>query len=195
MKTVSAAMVVLLLAAPPIRAHDVNGSDQIPQVFEEEPVIIYDAPVFDQNGRDMNFLSDAIGEKSIVLTFFYARCPTFCPAYHAVFQSLQAEIKKSDVKNVRLISVSIDPQNDSKKVLKELAGKLEANGDWLMISGSPKEMQILLKSLGLPRGKPEDHPPMFLVGNPKSGKLTRYVQIPQIDDILERLSAGATAQK
>ena len=57
----------------------------------------------------------------VAMTFIYTRCPMpeFCPMMDRHFASLQKAIKESpELKDVRLLSVTIDPKYDKPPVLK-----------------------------------------------------------------------------
>ena len=84
-------------------------------------------------------LNDIKG-RTIVIDFFFTRCPTFCPAMAKAMKRLQDAFKKNDTL-VQFISVSIDPINDSVPQLKKFADKYKVNPDsWWLITGDKKEL-------------------------------------------------------
>src|ERR1044071_5269134 len=81
----------------------------------------------------------------VALTFMYTRCPQpdFCPLMDRNFAALQNEIMKTpDLADVRLVSVSFDPANDTPAVLKTHAKDLKANAAvWHFVTASPEDIK------------------------------------------------------
>ena len=71
------------------------------------------------NGRDVT-----------VLEFIYTRCETLCLVGGTVFQQMQATLQEAapggPAANVRLLSISFDPQRDSNEALAAYAQRLHA---------------------------------------------------------------------
>jgi len=80
----------------------------------------------------------------VALTFMYTRCPQpdFCPLMDRNFAAMQAEIKKTPgLGDVRLVSVSFDPANDTPAVLKTHAKDLKADpAVWHFLTASPDDI-------------------------------------------------------
>jgi protein SCO1/2 len=96
--------------------------------------------------------------KPLLLTFIYTRCPLpeFCPRmsnnFRLVLQQLQAS--PSAFANAQLLSISIDPEYDSPKVLQgygeQYAGKIDPQFQhWQFVSGSPEEVRKAADFFGL----------------------------------------------
>ena len=89
----------------------------------------------------------------VALTFIYTRCPMpdFCPLMDRHFQALQREIKKTPaLADVRLVSVSFDPQVDTPPVLKAYAGKLQADPSiWSFVTGDRDEVERFAARFGV----------------------------------------------
>jgi protein SCO1/2 len=94
---------------------------QPPRLEVGEPVP--DFAMTGQDGRSVR-LSDLRG-KVVVLTFIYTRCPMpdFCPYMDRRFSELAQHLSSfpNRAKDIRLISVSFDPEHDTPAVLREHA--------------------------------------------------------------------------
>jgi protein SCO1/2 len=131
-----------------------------------------------QDGRTFK-LSDLRG-KVVVLTFIYTRCPmpNFCPLMDRKFselaQSLNAFPRR--VKDIRLISLSFDPENDTPDVLRkhaEIRGAIPPL--WSYAVASHDELARIAPRLGLwfgPDGKEIAHNLCTAIIDPQ-GKLAR----------------------
>jgi protein SCO1/2 len=119
-----------------------------------------DELLIDQDGRPRP-LSSFRGHR-LAVTFTYTRCPmpTFCPLMDRNFAALQREIKKSpSLGDVRLLSVSFDPQFDTPRVLKTHAAKLEADPlVWTFATGDRDEVARFAARFGITIERAEQNP-------------------------------------
>lgn len=69
-----------------------------------------------------------------VTDFFFATCPSICPKMVTNMAYLQEHLK--DNKNLRFLSITVNPQHDSVSVLKEYAKKVHADTEnWSFVTG------------------------------------------------------------
>jgi len=68
------------------------------------------------------------------VNFIYTLCPDSCPIQSAQMKELQAEFHGE--KNLRLVSITVDPRRDSAKVLYEYANRFQADPQrWFFLTG------------------------------------------------------------
>jgi protein SCO1 len=106
--------------------------------------------LYDQDNRVVS--TDQFKGKRIVLNFIYTRCPvaTMCPAATARMMALQAEIKRRAIKDVQLVSISLDPAYDTPPVLKRYASERGIDtGNFCFLTGPEKAVRSLLTSFGV----------------------------------------------
>ena len=119
-----------------------------------------DQLLIDQDGKPRP-LSSLRGHR-VALTFTYTRCPmpNFCPLMDRHFAALQREIKKTpDLADVRLLSVSVDPQFDTPRALKAHAQKLEADPlVWNFVTGDRDEIARFAARFGVTIERTEQNP-------------------------------------
>ena len=77
-------------------------------------------------------LADFAG-KVWVADFFYTTCPGPCPMLSSRLSEVQKELGGET--NLRLVSISTDPEKDTPEVLKLYAKKFEAKDRWLFLTG------------------------------------------------------------
>lgn len=103
----------------------------------------------------------------VALTFMYTRCPLpdFCPLMDKHFAAVQQEIRTSpELADVRLVSVTLDPDYDVPAVLERHAKALGAQpGRWYFLTGKPDEVLAFAKRFGV-TAQPGD-PDIGLVHN------------------------------
>jgi cytochrome oxidase Cu insertion factor (SCO1/SenC/PrrC family) len=134
---------------------------------------IPDVPVFDQNGRQLNFHKDLIANKVVAVNFVFTTCTTACPPLTATFRKVQQELGEEVGKNVWLISVSVDPATDTPERLREFAEKFKAGPGWTFVTGDASDIGEILRGFGVGITNKTDHTPMILIGNETKGVWTR----------------------
>jgi protein SCO1/2 len=89
----------------------------------------------------------------VALTFIYTRCPVpdFCPLMDRQFADVQREVMKTTgLRDVRLLSVSFDPEFDTPAVLAMHAKALGADPQyWHFLTGERPEVMTFAKRLGV----------------------------------------------
>lgn len=89
-------------------------------------------------------LADIRG-KVFVADFFFTRCKNICPMMSAQLRRVQNYFANND--GVRIVSYSIDPENDTAAVLSEYAGRYEVKKEkWLMLTGDKKTIYDLARN-------------------------------------------------
>ncbi len=119
-----------------------------------------DQLLIDQDGKPRP-ISTLRGHR-IALTFIYTRCPMpdFCPLMDRHFQSVQREIKKTPgLADVRLVSVSFDPQFDTPPVMKAHAKRLGADPlIWTFVTGEREEITRFAARFGVNVERADQNP-------------------------------------
>jgi protein SCO1 len=105
---------------------------------EESLVKIGPAPQFDLTNQEGNKVTNAtyLG-KVFVIEFFFTSCPTICPKMNQSMLAIEKQFFGNP--NFGIASISIDPEKDSPKVLKEHAKLLGAtSSNWYFLTGDKK---------------------------------------------------------
>ena len=110
-----------------------------------------DTPLVNETGRATT-LSDLRGHR-VALTFIYTRCPLpdFCPLMDKHFATLQQRIRSSkDLADVRLVSITLDPEFDTPAVLQKHAKAVGADpAAWTFLTGDRAQVLALAKQFGI----------------------------------------------
>ena len=78
-----------------------------------------------------------------VVSFIFTRCPLSCPRITSVMKSLQP---KFAAYNVQLVSITVDPDNDTPAVLSTYADRFGADPDrWWFLTGPKGDVLNLIR--------------------------------------------------
>ncbi len=118
----------------------VTSADRLDKVDKgnsnnESLVKIGPAPKFDlTNQNNLNITNDTYKGKVFVIEFFFTSCPTICPKMNQSMLAIEKQFFGNP--NFGLASISIDPETDSPKMLKEHAALLGVtSSNWHFLTG------------------------------------------------------------
>ena len=151
---------------------------------------IPNAPVLDQNGKQLNFYSDLIKGRTVAINFVFTTCTTICPPLTATFRRVQ-QVAAARGLAVQLISVSVDPTTDTPERLRDFASKFKAESGWTFVTGDKAQIDSVLQALGAAVSNKNDHTPMILIGNDSSDYWTRAYGLTSPAKIVELIDAAA----
>jgi protein SCO1/2 len=110
--------------------------------------LVPDFSLTDQTGHPFR-LSQMRGEP-VAVAFLYTRCPiaTACPLTSARFAKLDSMLKGK--RSGKLLTITVDPEHDTPKVLAEYAKHLGADpARWKFLTGDPKAVADVASSFGV----------------------------------------------
>ena len=163
-------------ATPGVATEDAAAPSTTEKPAENIPTglrIPTDVTVQDQNGRKLNFYTDLVKGKTVIINFIFTTCTTICPPLTATFRRVQQELGEHVGRDVHMISISVDPTIDVPERLKEFSAQFKAGPGWTFVTGSRPEIDSLLKALGAAVADKNDHTPMILIGNDAANYWTR----------------------
>lgn len=77
-----------------------------------------------------------------IVDFIYTNCPAECPRMSSRMHQL--ETKTAGQGDVRLLSISVDPDRDTPQVLRDFAGRYGAPNDrWRFVTGDKDSVHLL----------------------------------------------------
>ena len=138
----------------------------------QTPRTIPDVPVLDQDGHNLSFYRDLVRGRTVAIDFVFTQCSTFCRPVTANLRSVQEQLGDRIGKDIVLISVSVDPLNDTPASLKAYAAEFGAGPGWSFVTGDKPQIDRLLTAFGVGTHGPEDHSSLTLIGNDKTGTWT-----------------------
>ena len=157
---------VAVLGARPARAADKRYQRSV------EKYAVPDVVLVNQNGAKVPFRSFLEADKPVMLDFIYGTCTTICPVLSASFVNLQQKLGP-DLQKVRLVSISIDPENDTPKVMRDYLKQYRARPGWDFFTGSRTDIDRVMRAFNAYIPNKMSHYPLTLIRSPKDGSWIR----------------------
>lgn len=176
---------LLLFVAPFANANDFRA---VGQKYFTDVVLV------NQNGEKVRFYSDLIDGKIVVINSFFATCTGVCPVMGGTFKKIQAALGDRIGKDVHLISISVDPENDTPAALRKYAKATAARPGWTFVTGDKKSVETALQKLGLKTANKESHTPVVLIGNEPKGVWKKAFGLAASDEVLKLVNEVVAAQ-
>jgi protein SCO1/2 len=145
--------------------HHAMPSEQDRYVRTTASYAIPDVNLLDADGARVP-LRSSLGDKPVILNFIFTSCGAICPVMSNTFSQVQDKLgAERDV--VRMVSISIDPEQDTPAALKAYAGKYRAGPQWQMLTGSLDDSIAVQRAFDVYRGDKMNHQPAtFLRAEP-----------------------------
>lgn len=156
---------------------------------DDTVIDLRDRTLIDQNGREVKFVSDVIGDNIVVMDFVYTTCTTVCPVLSAVFSQVQDRLGDRLGQDVVMISMTVDPVRDTPQRLKAYASQHQAGDAWIWLTGAKTTVEDVLTGVGAYSVNFEEHPSMVLVGDRRTGHWSRLFGFPKPERITEQVDA------
>jgi protein SCO1/2 len=127
-----------------------------------------DAVLTDQDGRSHRLYSDLMRDKTAIFQTFFTSCTGSCPVVTRALTTLQERLGDRLGKDVSILSITLDPENDTPEKLKEYAGRLRARPGWYFLTGETDTLALVRRKLGETARQPDDHSALLLAGNDRT---------------------------
>lgn len=141
-----------------------------------EKYIVPDVTLVNQDGDKVRLKTLLETDSPVVIDFIYGTCTTICPVLSAGFLNLQKKLGKEGRK-VTLISITIDPENDTPKVMKDYLQNFRAQEGWDFLTGSRSDIDQVMRAFDAYIPDKMSHYPINLIRNPKDGSWVRLFGI------------------
>jgi cytochrome oxidase Cu insertion factor (SCO1/SenC/PrrC family) len=175
MKRATPVLALLALLAAPLAAAAQARPQRTAQEREAKARAYFTNTVLlDQDGREVRFYDDVLRGQVVVLSFIFTRCVEACPLIAQKLNVIRRELGERFGRDVRFVSISVDPDFDTPEELRHFAGKQKAaHPGWTFLTGRKENVQAVLRKLGEYVENPGDHTTAFLGGNVRTGHWTK----------------------
>ena len=151
------------------------------------------------DGRSVRLADELKDDRPGVLNFIYTTCPGICPLASHIFSQLQRKLG-ADRDRVHLVSISIDPEEDTPARLREYAQRYGAGPSWQHYTGTVAASLAAQRAFEVYRGDKMGHTPVTLVRTAPGAPWIRFDGFATPDVLLQelrghgQLTASASSQ-
>lgn len=142
-----------------------------------------DVMLLSHEGQEVQLKTYLNTDKPVILDFIYGTCSTICPVLSVSFAHFQRKLgdEKSEV---RLVSISIDPDNDTPELMKEHLQKYGASDGWDALTGKRENIIEVLKEFDSYVSNKMDHFPLTILRGPGEQKWVRLYGLLSASDLM-----------
>lgn len=134
--------------------------------------------------------------RMLLVNFVFTGCSTVCPPQTRALAEMQSRLPPAQRARLRLLSVSLDPLQDTPAALKAFATRMGADlSTWTFATGRPQDIERLATTLRLFRTgqdvrKPDDHSTALWLVDAKGQLRMRYAgNPPDVPRLLREIAA------
>jgi protein SCO1/2 len=162
-------------------------------------VTLHDIQLVDAEGQAVRFKSEAVGSRIVVVGFIYTSCTTICPVTSMVLGNVQErlieKLRAQFGREVKLITLTVDPATDTPERLKAYAANFGSPTGWLWLTGDKPQVDRVLTGLGAYAADFTRHAGAILVGDGRSGDWMRFYGLPNPPNIVDRVEQLLAARR
>jgi protein SCO1/2 len=149
-----------------------------------EEYTIPDVTLINQDSERVQLVELINSNKPVLLDFIFGTCTTICPILSASFVSMQDRLGP-DLDKVRFISISIDPEHDTPKVMKTYLDRYGAQPGWDFFTGTREEINQVMQAFDAYVTDKMDHRPLTFLHAPGQDKWVRVYGLLGTSDLMK----------
>ncbi len=182
-------------AAHDADAHAHHGQHAAPETKRSvADYAIPDVRLVREDGATVQ-LGEELGDgRPVVLNFVYTTCTSVCPLTSQTFADLQDKLGSAS-RNVHMVSISIDPEQDTPARLRAYAEKFGAGPQWQHYTGTVAASLAAQRAFNAYRGGKMDHAPATFVRTTPGNRWVRIDGFATADQLLRELRPAVAAAK
>jgi len=128
--------------------------------------------LIDASGANVQLNSLLNGQQPVALNFIFTTCNTICPVMTATFSHMKHQLGKA-ASDIRLVSITIDPEYDRPAVLKKYSEQFSTGPNWDFLTGEGRDITEVIHSFKAHFGSKMNHRPLTLLKSPDKNSWIR----------------------
>lgn len=145
---------------------------------------IPDVVLLDHDGKEVRIKEFFDTDQVIIVDFIYGTCTTICPVLSVGFSYFQKKTLKMGEK-VRLVSFSIDPDNDTPEIMREYLERYDGQTGWTIFTGKRDDITAVLRSFDAYVSNKMDHYPLTIMRGPEDNQWVRLHGMLSASDLMK----------
>lgn len=151
-------------------------------------VLHYTAPavkLLRDDGKSISLPDEMNDGRPVVLNFIFTSCSSICPLMSQVFAQFQQRLGP-EAANVHIMSISIDPEEDTPARLREYAHKFHAAPGWQHYSGTIEASLAAQRAFNVWRGDKMSHSAVIFMRSTPDSPWLRIDGFASSDELLHQ---------
>lgn len=165
----------------PHAGHHMDKTDSVRR--SEAQYVIPSVTLTRDDGKAVALPAELDDGRPVVLNFIYTSCTTICPLSSQIFKQFQEDLGNGH-EQVHLVSISIDPEQDTPARLRAYAAQYQAARGWDHYSGSHASIIAVQKAFGAYRGDKMSHSPLTLMRPAPGRPWVRFDGFARADELM-----------
>ena len=151
--------------------------------------------VVSHEGKKYRFYEDLVKDRIVTINFFYAHCKEFCPPMTANLVKVQKELGERLGRDIFMLSLTLDPKNDTPEVLHDYAKSYGVKPGWVFLTGKPEDLELLRVKLGFRDSDPVvdkdrgQHIGVVRYGNDTLNRWSACPALASVDEIMREIAS------
>jgi protein SCO1/2 len=123
---------------------------------------IPDVILIDAEGRSVRLRDLLASRDPVLMNFIFTTCGAICPVMTRIFSEVPGRLGAHSGK-LRMVSISIDPENDTPARLRTYADSYGAASHWTFLTGRVEDVKAVQLAFDSYRGDKMNHEPLTLL--------------------------------
>jgi protein SCO1/2 len=152
-----------------------------------------DVKLVRQDGTAVSLEQEMNDGRPVVLNFIFTSCEAICPLMTHILAEFQRQLG-AESSHVHLMSISIDPEQDTPARLREYAKRFHAAPGWTFYTGNGAASVAAQKAFNVFRGEKMDHTAVTLLRAAPGASWQRLDGFATPDDLIKQYRALVAAK-
>jgi protein SCO1 len=152
-----------------------------------------DVKLVRQDGTATTLERELSDGRPVVLNFIFTSCEAICPMTTHILAEFQRKLG-AESSHVHLMSISIDPEQDTPARLRDYARRFHAGPGWTFYTGSEAASVAAQKAFNVFRGEKMEHTAVTLLRSASGASWQRLDGFATPDDLVKQYHALVAAK-
>lgn len=123
-------------------------------------------------GTRVRFYDDLIKGRVVMINFMFTSCRSQCPLTTPNLVKVEEALGDHLGRNVRMISITVDPATDTPEVLKQFSVRYGTKPGWYFVTGKQRDVDLIRRRLGVLDDAVDktQHTGLLVYGNESTGQ-------------------------
>jgi len=146
------------------------------------------------DGKEVSLPDELNDGRPVVMNFIFTTCNSICPLLSQTLARLQDALG-AERDRVHIVSISIDPEQDTPPRLTDYARRYNAGPEWQHYTGTMQAIIATARAFNAYRGDKMSHTPLTLLRKAPGEKWIRFDGFVTADELLREIKGVAIASK